>query len=364
MLSMTTAYRYRAVLHHFIRFAGLIGLVLLLAFSILLFQGHSPADVLSAVYSGTLASDFRIANTLNRLALMTLVGLTAAVPFSAGIWNVGGEGQITIGAFAAALVGFSLSGLAAQIHVTLAILAAMLAGAVWAAIPAVLKLRFHANEIVTTIMMNYIAIQLTDYLANYPFRAPNSPSAETPRVLETAQFAKLISLSNLNTGIFAAIIIFIFIYYLVRKSALGYEWRTLGKNPLFARYGGIQSAQRQFLAMCVGGALAGLVGSILVLGIQRRFIVGIAGGLGFTGALIALVAVNSVLVVLVIAAGFALIQSSVLGMEGRLGVAVELSDILQSIIILLIIAREAIWSWFTRLVVHIRRAGGKDRHAI
>lgn len=343
----------------FVRNSAVILVAAFAMFAVLALEGHSPGEVLSSAYSSSLASDFRAASTLNRLVLLSLIGLAAAVPFSAGIWNVGGEGQITVGAFAAAIVGLNFDGTPPLLHVSLAIAAGMAAGALWAAIPAVLRLRYNANEIVTTIMMNYIGVLLTEYLANYPFRAAGSASAETERILPSAQLKTLVPLSNLNEGVFVAAAVFLAVTYLMRKSVMGYEWRILGTNDAFAEYGGIRSNRRRFWAMCIGGALAGLVGCILVLGMQRRFIVGIGGGLGFTGALIALIAANSAIVVLGIAVIFALVQSGAVGMEGKLGVPVEVSDVLQSTIILLLIARDAVWRAIERLLV-IKRKNPSD----
>ncbi len=131
-----------------------IGIALLVGLLILAVDGRSPVEGLQAAHQGTFGSLNRTANMVARIMLITLVGLAAAIPFSAGMWNIGGEGQLYVGAFAAALVGFGLTGLPAPLHLLLAIASAMLAGAVWAWVPAILKLRYKADEIVTTIMMN------------------------------------------------------------------------------------------------------------------------------------------------------------------------------------------------------------------
>ncbi len=329
-----------------ISFVSAIGAALMVGIGILLSQGFQLSEILQSIYSGTIARDYRIASTISQTTMLALIGLACAIPFRAGMWNVGGEGQITIGAFVAAYIGFSINGLPFYIHLPLAVLGAMLGGLLWALIPALLKVRFRANEILTTIMMNYVALYLTDYFANYPFRAPNSPSAETPRILETAKMDTLVSLSTLNSGIFLVIPLILLVYFMIHRSRLGYEWEVIGINPHFARYGGLRIARMQVLSMMIGGALAGLLGSILVLGIQRRFIVGISGGLGFTGALMALIAFNSVPIVLLIAFIFAFIQSGMVGLQARLGVPIELSDILQSLMILLINTRQAIMKIF------------------
>ena len=291
------------------KFSWAVLLALLLGVLLLRVDGFSPGEVLSAAEWGIASSDYRMANTIARMTIIVLAALAAAVPFSAGVWNIGGDGQLVMGAFAAAFVGFTITGVPIWVHLPLAILAAMLGGAAWAAIPALLRLKFDANEIVTTIMMNYLAVLFTDYLVNYPFREPGSPSAQTVLMPESATLPKLVSMSNLNAGLFLIIAAFLVIVFLIRGTVWGYEWRVLGSNEHFGRYGGVKDDRMRFLSMCVGGALAGLAGGILVLGVYHRFLINISGGVGFNGVLIALIAANSPILVMVISAIFALVQS-------------------------------------------------------
>ncbi len=342
----------RQILNQSLSLAGAVLVALILGILFLSLDGFAPGDVLGAAYSGTFSSSFRFANTISRLITITLVVLAAAIPFKAGIWNIGGDGQLSIGAFMTALVGFEFAGLPPALHLPLAILAGMLGGALWAAIPAILRLRFRANEIVTTIMMNYLATVFTSYLVNYPFCAPHSSNAETVLMPANITLLTMVPLSNLTTGLFLAILAFGIIYFLDKVSVWGYEWRILGANEEFGRYGGVKDQRMRFLSMCIGGALAGLAGSILVLGVFHKFILGISGNYGMNGVLIALIASNSPILILVVATIFAFLQSSVIGMELKLGTATELSDILQSVIILVVIMRAKILSYFSKLILY------------
>lgn len=339
-------------------FIGAIALAIVLMLIFLALDSHAPGDVLSSAYWSTFSTSFRTANTVARMLIILLAGLAAAIPFSAGIWNIGGDGQIVVGGFAAALVGISFINLPMVIHLPMALLAGMIAGALWAAIPAFLRLQYKANEIVTTIMMNYLAVLLTDYLVNYPFRAPGSSSPETIRLPETAILPTLVKLSNLSAGLFVTILAFIIIYVIIRYTVLGYEWRILGLNVNFAKYGGVKDKAMRFLSMLIGGALAGLAGAILVMGVQRRFVSNISAGVGFNGVLIAIIAGNSPILVLVISSIFAILQSSVVGMESKIGVAVELSDIIQSTIILFVILRQRIFGGISKIFKHRSRKDG------
>lgn len=324
-------------------------LALGLALLVLALDDYAPKSVILAGYRGIFGSTQRTANALARIIIIALLGLTAAVPFSAGIWNIGGEGQLVIGAMAAAFIGVKLGHLPAGMGIVLSVLASIAGGALWAAIPAALKLKFRADEIVTTIMFNYLALLFTEYLANYPLRAPGASSAETVGLAESAQLPSLVPLSMLSMGAFIAASAIILIYYLMKRAYIGYEWRVVGSNLPFARYGGVKVHRVQFASMLVGGGLAGLAGGILVLGVHHRFVLNIAGGMPFTGVLIAIIAANSPVLVVALAGLFGLLLNATLGMESRIGVPVELSDVVSSTIIILILAREPIGRLFGRI---------------
>ncbi len=334
-----------------------IAVALLLGFILLALDGHTPNEVLSGAYSSTFSTDYRLANLTARLITIVLVALAAAIPFKTGIWNIGGDGQLLVGAFASALVGIYVSGVPAVLHLTLAIAAAFLGGALWAAIPGFIRLKYNANEIVTTIMMNYLAALFTGYLVNYPFHAPGSANSETPEILGTAVLSRLVPMSNLSIGLYITIIVFILIYFIEKKTAWGFEWRVIGANEEFSRYGGVNNKKMQFISMCMGGALAGLAGSILVLGNYHKFIAGLGGGVGFTGVLIAIIASNKPILILIIAAIFAILRNSIIGMESKLGIAVEFSDIIQAVIILMVITRTKLWSAVTKIFSHRKHYG-------
>lgn len=334
-----------------------IVVALILGLALLASNGHSPAEVFNGAYSSTFSSDYRVANMVARLVTIVLVALAAAIPFKTGVWNIGGDGQLLVGAFASALVGIFVTGLPAWLHATLAVLAGMAGGALWASIPAFIRLKYNANEIVTTIMMNYLATLFTGYLVNYPFHAPGSSNAETLNVLDTAVLPRLVPMSNLSAGLYITIFVFILIYFIDKKTTWGFEWRVIGSNEEFSKYGGVNNNKMRFLAMSLGGALAGLAGAILVLGNYHKFIAGMGGGVGFTGVLIAIIAANSPVIILMIAAIFAILQNSIIGMQSKIGIAVEFSDIIQSVIILMVITRAKLWSSISNLFSHRKHYG-------
>lgn len=332
-------------------------IALVLGLALLASNGHMPGEVFNGAYSSTFSTNYRVANMMGRLITIVLVALAAAIPFKTGIWNIGGDGQLLVGAFASALVGIYATGLPALLHVSLAVLAGILGGALWAAIPGFIRLKYNANEIVTTIMMNYLATLFTGYLVNYPFHSPGSSNAETPNILDSAVLQRLVPMSNLSAGLYITIAIFILIYFIDKKTSWGFEWRVIGSNEEFSKYGGVNNQKMRFIAMCSGGGLAGLAGAILVLGNYHKFIAGMGGGVGFTGVLIAIIAANSPIIILIIAIIFAILQNSIIGMQSKMGIAVEFSDIIQSVIILMVITRAKLWSSISSLFSHRKHYG-------
>ena len=196
-------------------------------------------------------------------------GLAVAFAYRAGLFNIGAEGQVYIGAFAAAWVGFTFSNLPKLIHLPLAIVAGMLGGAIWAAVPGILKAKLGIHEVINSIMMNYIAYFLTDWLVLGPLRAVRG--YPITRVKASATLTRLMP-TRLTTAIYIALAAGLIVYLILWKTKLGYEIRAVGLNPTAAEYGGISVAKTMVIAMAISGALAGLAGMEQVLGLNNRFI--------------------------------------------------------------------------------------------
>jgi simple sugar transport system permease protein len=203
--------------------------------------------------------------------------------------------------------------------------------------------------LVTTTLANYIAILFTTYLVTYPFMKPGAPLGMTYNVEATAFLPRLVQRGRLNVGFLLAAALCVLMWWILYRSSLGYEWRTIGANLRFGRYMGMAVGRQQVLAMGVSGALAGLGGAIEVLGVQHRFIQDISPGWGFDGILVALMAGLDPIGVFVVALLFGLLKSGGLGMEAATNVPSELSQVLQSIIILLVSAQIGVallYRWF------------------
>ena len=313
---------------------------ILIAVILILCIGSDPWTALSALYNSSFGDLISLTNVLTRATPLILTGLAAAIAFSAGIYNLGGEGQVYLGAFAAAWVGFTFKDLPPGLHLPLALAASALAGAIGAGIPGWLKVRFDVDEVISTLLLNSVYILLTGYLASYPFRDPARWSGTTPPIAPGAQLPVILPSTGLTAGILFAILLSILAALLLRNADQGYRWRMTGLNKLFSRYGGLNVPSDQMKAMLLSGVLAGLAGGALVTGSQNRFWSQIGGGVGWDGVLVALLAGNHPIGVMVAGVLFAAVKTGSLGMEQASGVPSELSNVLLALLILIVTARE------------------------
>jgi general nucleoside transport system permease protein len=282
---------------------------------VVLVTGNDPLATYEAIFKGTglqwlfpwVTGDDRTTAALNlqqTLILTTpyiLVGLAVAFAFRAGLFNIGGQGQFIAGAITAVWVGSSFSGMPGFLHIVLAIVAACLAGAVWAGIAGLLKATVGANEVITTIMLNYIALWIGIYLFSLggPLqndRDPNLPVSND--IVETAQLPVWWGdpvLQGLHIGLFIALAAVVVFWLLLNRSTVGYEVRAVGLNPDAARYGGMSVGKNYVLVMAVCGAFAGLAGSLDILGWQFRLATNDiqASTIGFVGIAVALLGRNT-----------------------------------------------------------------------
>ena len=296
-----------------------------------------------ALFTGSVGSLSAISETLTAAAPLTLAGLGIALGFRAGLFNIGAEGQVLLGGMAAVIVGFSFEGLPMVIHVPLALLAGALAGAIWASIAGWLKASTGAHEVITTIMLNLIAMRLVDYLLrNPPVQKPGRADPISKSVLESAQLPRLFTWIDpqlrVHAGILLVILAVIFVYWLLYRSKLGFEFRAAGFNPDAARYAGMRSGLIIVSAMALAGALAGLAGANQVLGVLERASPGFSGGVGFDAIAVALLGRSHPVGVLLAGLLFGALQAGGRQMQVSAGVSLDLIAIIQALIIIFIAA--------------------------
>lgn len=270
-----------------------VALALLIGAGMLLALGADPLKAYSAMLQGAAGSVSGITQTLVKATPLLLVGLGITIAFRGGVINIGGEGQLIVGALAATAMALAFPEWPGVILLPLALAAGVAGGAAWGGVPGVLKARLGVNEILSTIMMNQIAIQLSNYL----LRGPMIDPAEIARGTQIAQSAqlpqqvwliRLVPRTLLNGGAIIAVVMAVLVYIFLWRTTIGYRIRAVGLNAEAARYAGIRVPVYQALALALGGAFAGLAGAVEVLGVQHRMLEGLSGGYGFSGIVAAL----------------------------------------------------------------------------
>ncbi len=260
---------------------------------LLLLLGKSPLTAYGAMFQGAFGTVSGLTQTLAKATPLLLVALGICIAFRAGVINIGGEGQIILGAIAASAVSLALPTLPGILLVPLALTAGVLAGAFWGGIAGVLKARFGVNEILSTVMLNAIALQLMNYLLRGPMLDPAQVAAGTnvpqsATLPEQVWLMRLVPRTMLHAGLILAIVLAVLVYIFLWRTTIGYRIRAVGLNPSAARYAGIPVKRYMALALILSGAFAGLAGAVEVTGIHHRMIEGLTGGYGFSGIVAAL----------------------------------------------------------------------------
>jgi len=325
-----------------------IAVAFLVGGTVLSATGHSPVEAYGAMIMGAFGDVFGIGQTLMQATPIIFTALSFLFAFKGGLFNIGAEGQLLVGAFVAALIGISFD-LPVFVHLPLALLAGALAGGFWGFIPAVLKAKLGAHEVITTMMLSYVAFYVTGYMVNYPFKAPGwvaqtvviAPSAQLPRILQPTQ---------LSASIFIAVILAGLTYYTLEKTTLGYEVRAVGLNPTVAESTGISVKRGMILALVISGAIAGMGGAGEVLGVHRRFIEGFSPGYGWDGLAVALIGRLHPVGVLFAAILFGALRSGGMVMTRATGVPLDIIFMLQALVVLFMAA--------PRLIRHLLKRCG------
>jgi simple sugar transport system permease protein len=275
-------------------------------------------------------------------------GLSVALGFRCGLFNIGAEGQFFIGALCSAFVGYSIKGLPMIVHLPLAILAGALGGAVWGMIPGYLKARFGAHEVVNTIMMNWIAFRLSDWLLNGPMKSSGFRPV-TPNVMETAELPRFFpDPLRFNLGFFLALLAAYLLYWFLFKTTLGFEVRSVGANPDAAKYAGMNIVRNFVLVMFLAGGLAGLAGTAQVLGVDHWVGQGFSAGYGFDAIALALLGKSHPFGVVLSALLFGFLRSGATDMQSMARIPIDIISIIQGMVIVFIAAPDII-RWLYRI---------------
>jgi simple sugar transport system permease protein len=313
----------------------LIGAIIMLA------AGNNPIAAFGALFRGAFGSPLAIGRTLLTATPLIFTGLAVAVAFRAGLFNIGGEGQFYIGAITAAVVGVYLGSLGV-VGMVLALAACAMTGFLWGAIPGLLKAYFGAHEVITTIMLNFVAILLATYLALNPFRSEGLVPG-TEAIVLTARIPFLgFGLGRANYGFVFALVTAAAVYLFLWRTKRGFEIRAVGLSPGAASYAGMRIGLNTVLALAIGGSLAALGGGEEVLGVYGKMSIPFVTGLGFTGIGVALLGRNHPAGVVLGALLFGGLAAGAQEMQFATDVPLQLANVIGAIILLLVTATKLV----------------------
>jgi general nucleoside transport system permease protein len=299
-------------------------------------------EALRALFSGAFGSWYAFGSgTLVRATPLILTGLAVAIAFRAGVFNIGAEGQFIVGAAAATATALALNGLPAIVLIPLTLAAGAAAGAAWAWIAAVLRTRFHVLEVISTIMLNFVALYLVSYLVRGPLQEPTHIYPQTSPLPEAAHLPRFGSLTRLHAGFAIAIAACVLAWWAIRFTAGGFRLRAVGANPFAARSAGqINVAATTTIAFLVSGGIAGLAGAVEVGGVTYALYENISPGYGFTAIAVALLARLNALAVIATGILFGALEAGATAMQRDAGVPSVVVSIVEAAIILILVAVE------------------------
>lgn len=321
----------RGLIHSLVAVA--IGIAI--CFAIIVAVADDPMTAFRSFVLGTFSSLYTFGSMIAIATVLALTALSAASGFRAGAFNIGIEGQLVLGGLAAAVTAqhSGVGGIAGQVA---ALLAATLVGALWIAVPAWLRVRYRTNEILTTLMFNYIAADLALFLVNAYFRDRTSGAVETPPLDPALWLTRILPPSAANVGVFLVIALGVGLWILFDRTRTGKRMEAVGLQPAFAEYLGVRSSRYLFVSMIGSGALAGLGGGIAVLGITHAYISGFSPQYGFLGITVALIGRLRPIGILVASLLYSSLVTGATVMQSTSDVPFALVFILQGVLILLI----------------------------
>lgn len=345
-------------------------LAILLSFFIgsffIIWVGSNPIEAYGELIGGSLSSMSHIGETLLKTTPLIFTGLSVAFAFRAGLFNIGSEGQYVVGSITTVAAAYMFRDLPGFILIPLILIAGALGGAMWAFIPGILKAKRGIHEVIVTIMLNYVGLFLSNYfvrtILNPKTLLGSEQKAHSIIIPEQAKLAQLSDLmpvfgsSSAHTGIFIAIACAILIWFILFKTTMGYEIRSVGSNPYGAEYGGISISKNIILSMMISGALSGLAGATMIAGLSYKVDqASVSPGYGFTGIAVALVGKNHPIGVLAAALLFGILANGERKMQMS-GIPKDVVGIIQSIIIIFIAGET-----FLRYLPELKKKFGKNK---
>lgn len=313
---------------------------------ILASTGIDVGKAYTELFKGAFGSVFGFGDVLLKFTSLLLAGLAVSVAFKCRQWNIGAEGQLYMGALGSALVGISLIGSVPGLAIFAGILISFIFGAMYALVPAALKIKLGVNEVISTVLLNFVAFLFISFLLNGPIKAPGF-LPYSPEIFGAAQMPIIFPGTRLHAGIIIAVLATLGVYYLW-KTKIGFEIRSVGANLKAARYAGMNVTKSIMVSLGISGGLAGLAGGLLVSGVQRILIEGISPGYGFVAVIIALLGRQNPLSVAVVAFCFSVLMTGSEAMYRSLGIPVAFSQTLQALVLIFVLVGELFVIWLNK----------------
>ena len=315
----------------------------------------ADANPIQAVYYfliDPLSNPVRLIEVLVKTTPLLLTGIAVAFAFSGGYWNIGVEGQLYMGATAATAIGLQMHAAPAWIALPLIIIGGFLAGMAWALLPALMKVRLKIDEVVTTLLLNYVAIFFVSAILNGPWRDPISQWPQSPEIAASAIFPRLIPRSRLHLGFILAILIIIVVWFVLSRTSFGLKMKAVGYNLEAARFSGIRVERTMLIVALTSGGIAGVAGASEVAGIHFHLIDAISPGYGYTGIIIATLGALNPIGVSIAAFFIGLIDTGSQTVSRALGVPAYLGDVIQATLLLVTLAMLLLQNY--RFTIHKR----------
>lgn len=325
-------------------------IALVLGAVLIVLSGNQPGEAYGTLLRGAFGSEQKITELFVKLIPLLIMSLGISIAFKASLWNIGATGQFTVGAIAAVAVALYMPG-PIFIKMIISFIAAVAAGAFWAGLAGWLKVKFNANEVITTLMLNYVGTYLLMWLINGPMQDPNSDLSQSDLIPDGMRLTRLFGEYRLHTGIFIliAIVLLVLIFW---KTSLGYQVDLIGQGDKVSTYAGVNVKKTTVLTMMISGGIIAVAGWIEIFGIQYRLLDGLAADYGDTANIIALLGSLSVYGIIVAAAFFSILLCGGASMQRMTEVPYSVVDVMQGLIIVFVIARTNITGKVTKLFTY------------
>jgi general nucleoside transport system permease protein len=317
---------------------GAIVIAIVLASIAMAIAGVNPIDGFAALLGGALGGPSQIGETLVQTTALLFPALGVTLAFRAGLFNIGAEGQLVVGGLFAGAIGAHYVG-PTPVAMIVILGAGIIGGALWGAIAGWLRARFNANEIISTLMLNFVAASLANYLVGGPLRVSTASGAETGPLPQSSWLPLLLPNSRLTIALLIAIAVAFLLRFVFNRTVFGYELRASGEAPEAARRNGVNMQRMTVLAMTLSGAIAGLGGATIVEGVLHRFNTSLSPGYGYTAIAVALVGDLEPLYVCIAALGFGILEAGGLAMQASAQVPKDAIHVIEGLIILVLAAR-------------------------